>query len=40
MRRLAAIGAGTLIGLAIMAGLFAALASMADCALAGLDLPA
>ena len=38
MRRLAAFGAGALIGLAIMAGLFAALARAADCALADLGL--
>ena len=37
MRRLAAFGAGALIGLAIMAGLLRVLAPLADCALADLD---
>lgn len=37
MKRLTAVGAGVLLGLAIMAGLFAALAPLADCALADLD---
>lgn len=39
MRRLAAFGAGALIGLALVAGLFAALAPLADCSLADLEVP-
>jgi hypothetical protein len=37
MKRVAAFGAGALLGLALVAGLFAALAPMADCSLADLD---
>ena len=37
MRQLAATAAGALVGLAIMVGLFAAVARYGDCALADLD---
>lgn len=38
MKRLTAVGAGVLLGLAIMAGLFAALARLTDCSLVELDV--